>query len=338
MNRFNAISQPPARGYFRNIFGDAIRKASGNCLVCCPFHNDRSPSLSVDLNGGKFHCFGCGAHGGDIIDFHRMLTGCDFKEAVSAIGLAEPISLPEIDIEVRTKASTENLIKFMETVWSGGSEIQSGDRVDQYMKRRGLSITQYPATLRFHESLKYKHDDMDYGFFPAMLAMVQSLNGDMVCVHRTYLSNLNNGKAEVPKPKKLMPCAISGATKGAAIRLFPAAKRLALAEGIETALAFSQLTGIASWATVSAVGMENIQLPAEVEEVYLCVDVDSKGRGEQAVDVAATRLLAEDRKIFKAIPPGYLLEGVKSRDWADFLEEAAQSDNVDEVENVRTNQ
>jgi len=33
-------------------------------LVCCPFHRDHSPSLSVDLDNEIFHCFGCGVQGG----------------------------------------------------------------------------------------------------------------------------------------------------------------------------------------------------------------------------------------------------------------------------------
>src|SRR5262245_5570956 len=33
-------------------------------LVRCPFHRDRTPSLSVDLDAAIFNCFGCGAHGG----------------------------------------------------------------------------------------------------------------------------------------------------------------------------------------------------------------------------------------------------------------------------------
>ena len=39
--------------------------------VCCPFHNDRHPSMKVDRG---FYCFGCGAHG-DVIDFvQRMFS------------------------------------------------------------------------------------------------------------------------------------------------------------------------------------------------------------------------------------------------------------------------
>ena len=35
----------------------------------CPFHEDKTPSLSISAETGKFHCFGCHAKGGDIFDF-----------------------------------------------------------------------------------------------------------------------------------------------------------------------------------------------------------------------------------------------------------------------------
>ena len=35
----------------------------------CPFHDDKTPSLSINAETGKFHCFGCHAKGGDIFDF-----------------------------------------------------------------------------------------------------------------------------------------------------------------------------------------------------------------------------------------------------------------------------
>ena len=35
----------------------------------CPFHEDKTPSLSINAETGKYHCFGCHAKGGDIFDF-----------------------------------------------------------------------------------------------------------------------------------------------------------------------------------------------------------------------------------------------------------------------------
>ena len=37
-------------------------KVARNGMACCPFHNDKHPSMKVD---STYHCFGCGAHGDD---------------------------------------------------------------------------------------------------------------------------------------------------------------------------------------------------------------------------------------------------------------------------------
>lgn len=48
--------------------------------ILCPVHNERTPSFTI-YPDGKFHCFGCGAHGSSSIDF-LILLGCTFPEAV----------------------------------------------------------------------------------------------------------------------------------------------------------------------------------------------------------------------------------------------------------------
>ena len=57
---------------------------------CCPFHEDDTPSLSVAGIPGRFHCFGCGAHG-DVIDYVSRITGADFVEAVRALQRGDPL-------------------------------------------------------------------------------------------------------------------------------------------------------------------------------------------------------------------------------------------------------
>ncbi len=43
-------------------------------MGCCPFHEDRTPSFSVDDSRGSYHCFGCGASG-DVITFLMQVWG-----------------------------------------------------------------------------------------------------------------------------------------------------------------------------------------------------------------------------------------------------------------------
>src|ERR1700760_3951383 len=59
----------------------------------CPFHNEKSPSFTVNEDKGFYHCFGCGAHG-DVIGFVMNSDGLDFRNAVEKLaggaGLTPP--------------------------------------------------------------------------------------------------------------------------------------------------------------------------------------------------------------------------------------------------------
>tara|TARA_R110000850_G_scaffold99474_5_gene206065 strand:- start:830 stop:3556 length:2727 start_codon:yes stop_codon:yes gene_type:complete len=62
-----------------------IKKSGAEYTGCCPFHDEKSPSLSVVPNKGMYYCFGCGANG-DVIDFVMEHTGCKFVEACESLG------------------------------------------------------------------------------------------------------------------------------------------------------------------------------------------------------------------------------------------------------------
>ena len=55
-------------------------KVSRRGMACCPFHNDKHPSMKVD---NRFHCFGCGADGG-AVDFVSKYFGLSLKDAASS--------------------------------------------------------------------------------------------------------------------------------------------------------------------------------------------------------------------------------------------------------------
>jgi hypothetical protein len=83
-SRFDRSALPPAEVFYRaNVakFRARGRRATG----LCPFHKDRNPSLSMDLDRGLYHCFTC-ASSGDMISFVRQLHGLDFKAAAKHFG------------------------------------------------------------------------------------------------------------------------------------------------------------------------------------------------------------------------------------------------------------
>jgi DNA primase len=58
-----------------------VRKTGRSVMAICPFHNEKSPSMSVDPARGLYHCFGCG-HSGDVFRFLEDSQGLSFSEAV----------------------------------------------------------------------------------------------------------------------------------------------------------------------------------------------------------------------------------------------------------------
>ena len=69
-------------------FGIELKKNNGKYKGLCPFHNEKTPSFSVNEQKGLWHCFGCG-EGGDSISFVRKIKGCDFataKKIVESMG------------------------------------------------------------------------------------------------------------------------------------------------------------------------------------------------------------------------------------------------------------
>ncbi len=70
------------------VIGDRVdlRKSGRNYRGRCPFHQDKTPSLSVSEEKGLFHCFGCG-ESGDVIDFIQKLDGLSFPEACRVLGI-----------------------------------------------------------------------------------------------------------------------------------------------------------------------------------------------------------------------------------------------------------
>ncbi|MEO7125382.1 MAG: DNA primase [Nakamurella sp.] len=69
------------------VIGDYValkRAGGGNLKGLCPFHDEKSPSFTVSLARGFYHCFGCG-EGGDVFDFLMKIDQLSFVEAVQQL-------------------------------------------------------------------------------------------------------------------------------------------------------------------------------------------------------------------------------------------------------------
>ena len=79
MNLFDTVKAAVTPRMAAERYGLPIQQGS---MVCCPFHDDRTPSMK--LNEDYFYCFGCGAHG-DVIEFTSKLFGISALDAAKKL-------------------------------------------------------------------------------------------------------------------------------------------------------------------------------------------------------------------------------------------------------------
>lgn len=148
---------------------------------------------------------------------------------------------------------------------------------------------------------------------PAMLGLVVDRYGAALGLHMTFIKRDGSSKAG-DKPRLML-----GRQAGGMIRLTRGASAdgaLAVAEGIETALAYSALTGMPCWAARSATGLEQFRPPDGVRRVVIAADSDAAGMA--AADALCVSLRAYLDCEIHAAPAG--------RDWNDALRESAAAE------------
>ncbi len=120
-------------------------KRSGQQLMgICPFHDERSPSFSVDPVQKVFHCFGC-SEGGDLFKFVQLTEGLNFREAVESLSdrYGVPMELTEEDPQAaQRREKRDRLLELLErtaafyvrNLW----ESPEAEESREYLKSRGL--------------------------------------------------------------------------------------------------------------------------------------------------------------------------------------------------------
>ena len=288
---------------------DFLRNIHGPCPICGGTDRFRFD----DKEGkGTFFCSHCGA--GDGFKLLQLYKGCDFKTAANFVrdvlhhNPVEKVAPRVFSATEKNKPQiTEDTRKKLQQTWDKASPVKKGDPVWKYLVLTRKLPDVIPGVLRYLPRAPYYVEEDGkpklIGKFPMMLAKVQGADGKPVGLHRTYLTE-GGEKAPVDKAKKLMR---GLGISGGAIRLFPAGEVLAVAEGIETALAVHALTGQACWATVSATLMIKLIVPETVKTVIIYADNDSedhtgKRAGQDAAHNLAERLRTEG-KIVKIVYP-----------------------------------
>ena len=122
-----------------------LRRVGSRWVGRCPFHEERTPSFSVNAASKLFYCFGCGK-GGDLIGFVRETEGLDFAEAVEWLADRYRVQLeyeeasPRLDARKRRRERLLALLEAAAVFYSRHLwESAAGEPVRRYLADRGLA-------------------------------------------------------------------------------------------------------------------------------------------------------------------------------------------------------
>ncbi len=245
-----------------------LRRAGGELLGCCPFHDDRSPSFTIFDGGARFHCFGCGATG-DVLDFIQRIDGVGLIEAAklldAGVGRCRDLHPPAANpYTVKDRARETAAL----AIWRG-AQPAARTLAEAYLRLRGIDPP-YPPTLRFQ-----RLSCGTMGALPCLVCAVQDMAGAVTGIQRIWLAGDGRGKANVPQPKKSL-----GRVKAGAIRLgdLDGTGVVTVCEGPEDGLSLLAMLGGAVWAAAGASFQPAMQFPPGVHSIIIGSDNDAAGR------------------------------------------------------------
>lgn len=244
----------------------------------CPLCGGRDRFRFDNRDGkGTWFCNQCGS--GDGMSLALKFTGQEFKSLASEIDKL----VGTVSVEQRKVHKIDPSKRLNETY----SRLQtiSNTPVDSYLSSRGLSLPS--SGLSYHSKLAYFEEGKFKSAHPAMVATFCDEKGKPISLHCTYLT-FSGEKADLPITRKMMTP--TKPLNGGAIRLSEHGELLGIAEGIETALAASQMFDIPVWASANATLLEAFNPPEGVKEVQIFGDHDRGYRGQSAAYRLANRL------------------------------------------------
>src|SRR5690606_22002635 len=116
-----------------------LQKAGREWKACCPFHDEKTPSFTVNDEKGFYHCFGCGAHG-DVIRWMTDQRGLQFMDAVrelaSEAGLEIPAPDPRDARKAEQQAGLHEVMAAAQNWFRANLDTPGGARVREYLGSR----------------------------------------------------------------------------------------------------------------------------------------------------------------------------------------------------------
>jgi putative DNA primase/helicase len=268
---------------------------SGGWWRCrCPAHGSRGATLALRDDRGLITRCWAGCTEADILAALRRLG------ILAAPGDTIAPPNPRIEQNRREAEAAHRLrrINLARDMWHSALPA-AGTVVERYFRARGITIPMPPSIRFIGMFTAYGWHPIARERRPVMIAAVEHVTCGLVAVSRSYLATNGTMKATLDPPRLF-----TGSVAGAAVRVgeLRPDTPVIVAEGIESALAASELLGWPAWAALSAGGIERLILPAEGRDVVIACDRDASGVGERGARRAALRWAAEGRRVQLVVP------------------------------------
>jgi DNA primase len=119
-----------------------ITRAGREYKACCPFHNEKTPSFTINDEKGFYHCFGCSAHG-DAIRWMTDQRGLSFMDAVKELaaeaGMEVPAPDPRAAKKAEEQASLRDVVQGAADWFTQQLDSSNGAPARDYLTKRGIS-------------------------------------------------------------------------------------------------------------------------------------------------------------------------------------------------------
>jgi DNA primase len=140
------LDEVRARVGLADMIGRRVRlvRKGREFMGLCPFHNEKTPSFTVNEQKGFYHCFGCGAHG-SVFDYVMQTEGLGFREAVERLaaeaGLEVPVDSPEEKAKEQRRQSLSEVVDAAATYFAKMLRTPEGRNALAYLRDRGVDDT-----------------------------------------------------------------------------------------------------------------------------------------------------------------------------------------------------
>lgn len=120
-----------------------VKKSGRSYMAVCPFHQEKTPSMSIDRARGLYHCFGCGK-GGDVFEFVQETRGVDFREALDMLAAKAGVTLVRDPAEAKQRgrraAAVDALRRAVEVYHQRLKKAPDAGPARSYLRSRGYDV------------------------------------------------------------------------------------------------------------------------------------------------------------------------------------------------------